>query len=63
MNKNSHTLEIKEEKGYWYIEIPKYLLKEMGWETGDTIDWQDNKDGTWSLLKVATPYRSKKNKI
>jgi hypothetical protein len=35
----------------------------MGWKTGDTIDWHDNKDGTWSLLKVATPCKSKKNKI
>jgi hypothetical protein len=34
----------------------------MGWKIGDTIDWQDNKDGSWSLLKVASPSKSKKNK-
>lgn len=56
-------LEIKEEKGYQYIELPKSLLKNVGWKIGDTIDWHDNKDGTWSLLKVASPCKSKKNKI
>jgi hypothetical protein len=35
----------------------------MGWKIGDTIDWHDNKDGTFSLLKVAKPSKSKRNKI
>ena len=56
-------LEVKEENGYQYIELPKSILKKVGWKIGDTIDWHDNKDGTWSLLKVATPSKSKKNKI
>jgi hypothetical protein len=61
--KNSYTLEIKEENGYQYIELPNSLIKKMGWKIGDMIDWHDNKDGTWSLLKIATPSKSKKNKI
>ena len=52
-NKYSHILEVKEKDGYLYIELPNSLMKKMGWKTGDTIDWHDNKDGTWSLLKVA----------
>ena len=56
-------LEVKEENGYQYIELPKSLLKKVGWKIGDTIDWHDNKDGTWSLLRVATRSESKKNKI
>ena len=63
MKKKSHILEVKEQDGYQYIELPDSLLKKMGWKIGDTIDWQDNKDGTWSLLKVATSCKSKKNKI
>ena len=27
-------------------------LKEMKWEIGDTVEWVDNEDGTWSILKV-----------
>jgi len=62
-NKYSHTLEVKEKDGYLYIELPNSLIKKMGWKIGDTIDWHDNKNGTWTLLKVATPSKSKKNKI
>jgi hypothetical protein len=60
--KNSHILEVKEENSYQYIEIPNSLLKKMGWKIGDTIDWHDNKDGTWSLLKIANFFESKKKK-
>ena len=27
-------------------------LKEMKWEIGDTVEWIDNQDGTWSIKKV-----------
>ena len=27
------------------------LLAEAGWAEGDTIEWIDNKDGTWSMRK------------
>jgi hypothetical protein len=61
--KKPHYIEIKEKNGYQYIELPKSLLKKVGWKIGDTIDWHDNKDGTFSLLRVANPLESKKNKI
>jgi len=25
--------------------------KELGWAEGDTIEWIDNKDGTWTLRR------------
>ena len=61
--KKPYILKVKEQDGYQYVELPDSLMKKMGWKIGDTIDWQDNKDGSWSLLKVATPCKSKKNKI
>ena len=27
-------------------------LDELGWKIGDTVEWTDNQDGTWSLKKV-----------
>ena len=63
MKKKPHILEVKEQNGYQYIELPDSLMEKMGWKIGDTIDWQDNKDGSWSLIKVTTPCKSKKNKI
>ena len=61
MKKNTHILQVKEQDGYQYIELPDSLMKKMGWEIGDTIDWQDNKDGSWSLLKIAKPSKKRKS--
>ena len=61
-NKEPLYLEVKEENGYQYIELPDSILKKVGWKVGDTIDWHDNKDGTWSLLKVASVSKTKKKK-
>jgi hypothetical protein len=62
--KMKYNIPVQQHKdGYLYIEFPEKLMKKMGWKTGDTIDWHDNKDGTFSLLKVASPSKSKKNKV
>ncbi len=49
----SWTLQIEEdsETGDSILTFPPDLLKEAGWKEGDTLEWIDNKDGTWSLLK------------
>lgn len=36
------------------LPLPPDLLEEVGWKTGDLIEWTDNKDGTWSMKKKAT---------
>jgi hypothetical protein len=61
--KKPHILEVKEQDGYQYVELPDSLMNKMGWKIGDTIDWQDNKDGTFSLIKIAKPSKSKRNKV
>ena len=33
------------------LPLPEDLLKEAGWAEGDTLDWTDNNNGTWSLKK------------
>jgi len=63
MKKKPHILEVKEQDGYQYIELPDSLMNKMGWKIGDTIDWHDNKDGTFSLIKIANPSKSKRNKV
>jgi hypothetical protein len=27
------------------------MLEGLGWQEGDTIEWIDNKNGSWSLVK------------
>ncbi len=53
MNK-TWTLEIKEdpENGDAILEFPDDFMEDAGWKEGDTLDWSDNKDGTWTLKKI-----------
>ena len=45
------TLEKDPETGDLILPLPEKLLKETGWKTGDTLDWNDNGDGTFSMTK------------
>lgn len=33
------------------LPLPDDLLEETGWKEGDCLNWVDNKDGSWSLIK------------
>lgn len=37
--------------GAQYIEFSDEQLAEAGWKEGDTIEWIDNGDGSWTLKK------------
>lgn len=45
------TLEEDPETGDLILPFPEDMLKEVGWKEGDTLDWGDNKDGTFSITK------------
>ena len=54
MNK-TWTLDVKQhEDGDYFIEFPDEVLEGAGWRAGDTIEWIDNKDGSWTLKKRET---------
>ena len=36
------------------LDLGTELCAELGWAEGDTVQWIDNKDGTWQLTKLAT---------
>ena len=44
-------LEEDSETGDLILPLPEKLLEETGWKTGDTLDWKDNGDGTFSMTK------------
>lgn len=54
------TLEEDPETGDLVLPFTKEILDELGWRDGDTLDWVDNKDGSWSLVKQKD---KKKNKV
>ena len=39
------------ETGELILPFPDGFCEEMGWDIGDTLDWKDNKDGTYTLTK------------
>lgn len=40
------------EKGEYFIEFPPESIEELGWKEGDTVEWNNNKDGSYTLKKV-----------
>lgn len=58
-SKLSWTITVEEdpETGDLLLPLPADLLVMQGWFEGDTLEWNDNGDGSWSLTKV-TPTSS-----
>ena len=48
------TTTVKEdpETGELFIEFDDETIAELGWEIGDTVEWIENSDGTWTIRKV-----------
>lgn len=47
-----HTVKvILDEFGHFALPLSDDLLEQLGWGIGDTLEWIDNQDGTWSLEK------------
>jgi bifunctional DNA-binding transcriptional regulator/antitoxin component of YhaV-PrlF toxin-antitoxin module len=54
MNTQRWTITAEEdpETGDIVLPLPEELLKKVGWKEGDTLEWIDNHDGSWSIEKV-----------
>jgi|688.fasta_scaffold2736764_2 hypothetical protein len=52
------TLQEDPETGELVLPFTEEILIELGWKEGDVLEWIDNKDGSWSLVKK----KIKKNK-
>lgn len=52
-NNNSWTLTVEEDPttGDAILQFPPDLLEQAGWKEGDTLEWKDRGDGSWSLEK------------
>lgn len=48
------TLEVEEDPntGDLVLPFPPDLLANMGWKEGDTLKWEDNGDGSFSLINL-----------
>ena len=48
-------IEEDPETGDLMLVFPEDFLEqldELGWKIGDTVEWTDNQDGTWSIKKA-----------
>lgn len=53
--KTSWTVTVEEAddgSGDLVMPLPQDFLDQQGWKEGDTLDWKDNEDGSWTLSKV-----------
>lgn len=39
------------ETGDLILPLPQELLDTQGWKEGDELEWIDNGDGTWCIVK------------
>lgn len=53
MTAKSWTLTIEQDPDTGDLVLPftDEILAELGWKEGDVLDWVDNQDGSWSLVK------------
>ena len=47
------TIEEDPKTGDLILPLPEDMLKLQGWTEGDTLEWIDNNDGSWTLQKVS----------
>lgn len=45
------TLEEDPESGDLILPFSDEILADVGWKEGDVLEWIDNKNGSWSLVK------------
>ena len=50
------TLEEDPETKDLILPLSDEILKSVGWKEGDTIEWIDNKNGTWTIRKQNEPH-------
>lgn len=46
----------KDEDGNLILPLGDELCAELGWKTGDVIEWTDNGDGSWTMKKKDTKW-------
>jgi hypothetical protein len=47
----TRTVEYDPINDAYYIELGQDITDAMGWDAGDTLNWEDNGDGSFSLTK------------
>lgn len=49
---HSRIVELIEDGEDLILPLDNEIFDELGWQVGDTLNWSDNGDGSWTLRKV-----------
>ena len=51
----SQKMHIQEDPvtGELFVELPDRLLKQLGWEEGDDLEWIEEPNGNWTIKKIS----------
>lgn len=55
----SYTVSIVEDPdnpGELLLDLGLEVCNQIGLQVGDTVEWIDNKDGTWTIQKIQTTF-------
>ena len=44
--------EVDAGSGDLVLPFPDDFLEQQGWKEGDTLEWTDNQDGSWTIQKT-----------
>lgn len=50
-NLKSWAVTVQQDGEDLILPLPQEMLDEVGWHTGDTLEWHDKGDGTWEIRK------------
>ena len=45
-------VEDPDHPGEYLLDLGTDLCEHMGWQPGDTLEWQQLENGTWTLTKI-----------
>lgn len=48
---NVKTIKYNEENDEYYLEFDDFELRELNWESGDTLEWINNDNGSFTIRK------------
>ena len=54
MQTTVQVVEDPDNPGELLLDLGTEVCAQLGWQVGDTIEWIDNKDGTWLMTKSAS---------
>jgi hypothetical protein len=54
MSMTAKIVEDLDNPGELLLDLGLELCTQLGWQVGDTVEWIDQKDGSWLLQKIPT---------